>query len=345
VIDLRSDTVTRPTSAMRRAMAQAEVGDDVYGEDPTVNRLERRAAEIFGKQAALLVPSGSMGNTIALKLHTHHGEEVICDDRAHILDWELGMPAWFSGCVLRTISTSGGILSWNAIERAIRPRGDFAAPTAMVHLEHTHNMGGGTLYPLEAIDDICRRAHDRGLKVHLDGARIFNAAAASGHTPARIAQSADTVMFCLSKGLGAPVGSMLAGSAEAMERARHYRKALGGGMRQAGIIAAAGLVALEETPPKLPADHANARLLAERLAELPGVAIDPDRVQTNIVIFDIGGNGLSAGEFCARLKSRGVLASGVGGTRIRLVTHYDVSRADCEHAVEEIGNVLAAVSG
>jgi threonine aldolase len=342
MIDLRSDTVTKPTAAMRQAMAEAEVGDDVYGEDPTVNRLERRAAEIFGKEAALFVPTGSMGNTIALKLHTHHGDEVVCDHRAHILDWELGMPAWFSGCILRSIPTADGIMSWEQIERVIRPQGDFASPTALVHLEHTHNMGGGTLYPLDAIDQICFEAHGRGLKVHMDGARIFNAAAASEHTPARIAAHVDTVMFCLSKGLGAPAGSMLVGTEEAMAKARYYRKALGGGMRQAGVLAAAGIVALEETPARLPADHANARLLAERVAALRGVSIDPSKVRTNIVIFDIEKTGIPVDEFCSILKSRGVLAAGVGGTRVRLVTHYDVSRDDCICAVAALERAVTA---
>jgi threonine aldolase len=344
MIDLRSDTVTKPTAAMRRAMMEAEVGDDVYGEDPTVNRLERRAAEILGKEAALFVPTGSMGNAIAIKLHTHHGEEVICDHRAHILDWELGMPAWFSGCVLRTIPTEAGILRWEDVRAAIRPRGGDFAPAAMVHLENTHNMGGGTVYPLAAIQTISDGAHQAGLKVHLDGARIFNAALASGEAPARIAAPVDTVMFCLSKGLGAPVGSMLAGSAQDMARARHYRKALGGGMRQAGVLAAAGLVALEETPPRLAEDHANARLLAERLAALPGIALDPSQVRTNIVIFDVGPTGLTPQEFCAGLEVHGVRAGSAGGSRVRLVTHYDVSRAECERAVDAIADLLAALT-
>jgi len=330
MIDLRSDTVTRPTPAMRRAMAEAEVGDDVYREDPTVNRLEERAAEILGKEAALFVPTGSMGNTIAIKLHTHHGQEVICDDKAHVLDWELAMMGWFSGCLARAIPTDDGVLRWEQIEPAIRAPGGFNAATALVSLEHLHNMGGGTLYPQEALDGICDRAHQRGLKVHMDGARLFNAVTASGLPPARIVEKADTVMMCLSKALGAPVGSLLAGTKEAMTEARKYRKHLGGGMRQAGVLAAAGLVALEESPPRLAEDHANARMLAERL----GV-----KAQTNIVIFDIAKSGITAAEFVARLKERGVLASGIGGTRVRLVTHYDVSRTDCEHAVDVIGQV------
>jgi len=335
VIDLRSDTVTRPTPAMRRAMAEAEVGDDVYREDPTVRRLEELAAEMLGKEAALFVPTGTMANTISIKLHTHHGEEVLCDHRAHILDWELAMTAWFSGCLARPIPTEDGILRWSDIEPAIRPRGRLIAPTAMVNLEHPHNMGGGTLYPLEVIDDICDRAHERGIKVHMDGARLFNAVVASGLAPARIAEKADTVTFCLSKGLGAPAGSMLAGSSELMERARTYRKLLGGGIRQAGILAAAGLVALEESPPRLTEDHANARVLAE------AAGLDPAKVPTNIVIFDIVQTGITPAEFVDRLKSRGVLASGIGGTRIRMVTHYDVSHADCVYTAKAMEELLS----
>ncbi len=333
MIDLRSDTVTRPTPAMRRAMADAEVGDDVYGEDPTVRRLEERVAELLGRQASLFLPSGTMGNTIGIKLHTRHGEEVVCDHRAHILDWEMSMTAWFSGCLARPVPTEAGVLRWSDIEPVIRPRTGFPAPTAMINIEHPHNMGGGTLFPIEEIEIICGRAHDRGLKVHMDGARLFNAVAASGLPASRIVAKTDTVMFCLSKGLGAPVGSMLAGDADTMAEARLYRKRLGGGMRQAGILAAAGLVAIEESRDRLQEDHANAKLLAER------VGIDPAKVPTNIVIFDIARTGLAPGEFLDRLKSCGVLAGSVGGTRIRLVTHYDVSRPDCVRA----GDALAAL--
>jgi len=337
MIDLRSDTVTRPTKAMRRAMAEAEVGDDVYGEDPTVRRLEERVAEMLGKQASLFLPSGTMGNTIGIKLHTRHGEEVVCDHRAHILDWELSMTAWFSGCLARPVPTEDGVLRWSDIEPAVRPRTTgFPAPTAMVNIEHPHNMGGGTLFSTDNIDSICDRAHDRGIKVHMDGARLFNAAAASGETVARIVAKTDTVMFCLSKGLGAPVGSMLAGDAATMAEARLYRKRLGGGMRQAGILAAAGLVALDESPKLLAADHANAKLMAER------IGLDPAKIQTNIVIFDIARTGLAPAEFLARLKADGILAGSVGGTRIRLVTHYDVSRQDCVRAGQAIATLLGA---
>jgi len=321
-------------------MAEAEVGDDVYGEDPTVQLLERRAAELVGKEAALFVPTGTMGNTIGIKLHTHHGEEVICDDRAHILDWELCMTAWFSGCLARPVPTVDGILSWDTIAPAVKAHGKFNAPTALVVIENTHNMGGGSVYAVEEIDAICERAHERGIKVHMDGARLFNAAAATGQDAARIAKHVDTVMFCLSKGLGAPVGSVLAGSAEAMARARTYRKHLGGGMRQAGVLAAAGSIALEKMRDRLVEDHANARLLAERIQGLRGIRLDAAKVRTNIVIFDIAGTGLPVAEFVAGLKSRGVLAAGIGGTRVRVVTHYDVSRADCEAAAGAVASVV-----
>ena len=226
-VDLRSDTVTRPTPEMRRAMAEAEVGDDVYGEDPTVNLLEERAAEAAGKQAALFVPTGTMGNTIAVKLLTEHGQEVICDSRAHMLDYEMCMVGWFSGCILRTIQTSDGILSWDEIKRLIKPVNPYSAPTGLVEIENTHNMWGGNVYPLETIYEICEGAHERGVKVHMDGARIFNAAEATGRPVREICAPADTVMFCLSKALGAPAGSILAGPANLIAKGRLYRKRLG----------------------------------------------------------------------------------------------------------------------
>ena len=336
MIDLRSDTVTKPTPAMRRAMADAEVGDDVYGEDPTVRRLEERVAEILGKEASLFLPSGTMGNTIGIKLHTRHGEEVVCDHRAHILDWEMSMTAWFSGCLARPIPTEEGILRWADIEPVVRARTGFPAPTAMVNIEHPHNMGGGTLFPVDVIETICDRAHERGLKVHMDGARLFNAVVASGETAARTVAKTDTVMFCLSKGLGAPVGSMLAGDTATMAEARLYRKRLGGGMRQAGILAAAGLVGLEEqSRSRLAEDHANAKLMAER------IGLDPAKIYTNIVIFDIAKTALAPAEFVARLKNSNVLVGSIGGTRIRLVTHYDVSREDCVRAADAIASLLS----
>ena len=335
LIDLRSDTVTRPTPEMRVAMAAAEVGDDVYGEDPTINLLEKRAAEIFGREAALFVPTGTMGNQIGIRLHTQPGQEVICESRAHILDWEMATTAVFSGCLVRAVVAERGVLTWKHIEPLIVGRGAFRAATGLIELENTANLAGGSVTPLAVMEEICENAKDRKLPVHLDGARIFNAATALGVDVKTLTRGADTVMFCLSKGLCAPVGSMLTGSAELMERARIYRKALGGGMRQAGILAAAGLIALEEMPARLHEDHANARLLAETLSHIEGVAIDLDAVESNIVVFQLTG-GMTAAELVARLKARGILASTVGPQAIRLVTHHDVGRAACVRAAEAL---------
>ena len=340
MIDLRSDTVTKPTPAMRRAMFEAEVGDDVYGEDPSVNRLEIRAAEIMDKEAALFVPTGTMGNVIATKVLTEHGQEVICDSRAHLLDWELAMVSWFSGCVIRSIETETGVLSWDRIRPHVKPVGPHWAPTGAIALEDTHNMGGGRVYPQEAIDEICDRAHEHGVPVHIDGARIFNAAAASGFAVSRIAAKADTVMFCLSKALGAPVGSMLAGPRTLIEKGRLMRKRLGGGMRQAGILAAAGLMALEDGPAMLVQDHENAQLLKRNFEKLPGVRVVP--VETNIVILDVSGTGQTPREISAALKSRGVLMNGVNDKLLRAVTHRDVTAAECETAAGALEEVVAA---
>jgi threonine aldolase len=340
-IDLRSDTVTKPTEEMRRAMFEAEVGDDVYGEDPTVNRLERRAAEIAGKEAALFVPTGTMGNTIAVKLLTEHGQEVICDARAHLLDYELSMVAWFSGCVVRAIPTEDGILSWDRIRPLVKPVNPYSAPTGLVAIENTHNMWGGTIYPLEGIREICQGAHALGVKVHMDGARIFNAAAALGIPVREIAAPADTLMFCLSKGLGAPAGSILAGPAALIAKGRLYRKRLGGGMRQAGVLAAACLVALEKMPRRLFDDHCNAKFLAEGLSQIPGIAVDPAKVQTNIVVFDISATGLAPAVISARLKERGVLLNGINDRQMRAVTHYDAAREACAQAVAAMAEAVA----
>lgn len=341
MIDLRSDTVTKPTTAMRDAMANADVGDDVYGEDPTVNALEERAARLLGKEAALFVPTGTMGNTIALKLHTEHGQEVICESRSHIFNYELSMVAWFAGCVARPIPAGNGILLWDQIKPHIRPLGPHWAPTGLIEVENTHNMAGGAVYPLDVLDEIYAGAQAAGLPVHMDGARVFNAAASLGVPVSAIAAKADTVMFCLSKGLGAPVGSMLAGARAAIAKGRLYRKRLGGGMRQAGVLAAAGLIALEEMPKRLAEDHANAKRIATLLADIPGVSIDPAAVQTNIVIFDIAGTGLLSSELSVKLKERGILANGVGPTLMRMVTHMDVTEAMCVSAVDAIREAVA----
>jgi threonine aldolase len=342
MIDLRSDTVTKPTAAMRRAMAEAEVGDDVYGEDPTVNRLQERAAEIFEKEAAIFVPTGSMGNQTAVKLHTRHGQEVIIEERGHIFNFEMATMAAFSGVLARPVHSSdgSGILTWDDIGAAIHSQTSYdVAPTGLIALENSHNLGGGSVLTRERTEDICGRAHAMKIPVHLDGARIFNAATALGESVAELARPADSVMFCLSKGLGAPVGSMLLGSRFFIEAARVVRKVLGGGMRQAGVLAAAGLVALEDMPQRLPEDHANAKRLAEGLAELPGVKIDPEKVATNIVIFDISDTGKTADEICARLRDCEIRASGFGSA-IRMVTHYDVSRADIETALTSLKEVI-----
>jgi threonine aldolase len=345
MIDLRSDTVTRPTSAMREAMAAAEVGDDVYSEDPTINKLEKEAAEVFGREASIFVPTGTMGNQIAVRLHTQHGQEVICESRAHVLDWEMAMMAAFSGCLARTVAAERGILTWNQIKAAIGSKIYYRAQTGLVWLENTHNMAGGTVTPLAVMEDVWAGAREAGLPVHLDGARVFNAAAALGISVAKLTSGFDTVMFCLSKGLGAPVGSMLVGSKKAIERARIYRKALGGGMRQAGVLAAAGLIALHEMPKRLHEDHANARLLADSVAAQPKAAeIDLESVQTNIVIFKLRGKDQGtwgdAAAFSAALKEKGVLASVTGPHSVRFVTHYDVDRAACEKAAAIISEQL-----
>lgn len=335
IIDLRSDTVTRPTREMRAAMAAAEVGDDVYGEDPTVNLLERRAAEIFGREAALFVPTGTMGNQIAIRLLTHPGQEVISESRAHILDFEMATTAVFSGCLIRAVHGEGGILRWKDIEAAIVPLGPFRAATGLIEIENTANLAGGRVYRTEVLKEIVAGAKEHKLPLHLDGARIFNAAVALGVDVKTLTRGFDTVMFCLSKGLGAPVGSMIVGSAERMARARLLRKSLGGGMRQAGVLAAAGLIALENGPKSLAEDHANARLLAEAVASTKGAEIHIDSVETNIVIFRLKA-GTGATELVTHLRARGVLAGAFGPDAIRLVTHRDVSRVDCIDAAEAL---------
>ncbi|MGH9689953.1 MAG: threonine aldolase family protein [Candidatus Acidiferrales bacterium] len=340
VVDLRSDTVTRPTPAMRRAMAEAEVGDDVYGEDPTVNRLQERAAEIFGREAALFVPSGSMGNLLAVKTWARPGMEVICEQRAHVNNFELASMSAIAGCMPYTAPAPDGVLTWDLIEPLIRPKTYYSAQTGLIELENTHNMHGGTVYPTEIANDICNRAHAAGIPVHLDGARIFNAAAALDRSVADITRKFDSVMFCLSKALGAPVGSMLVGSRDFIAQARIGRKLLGGGMRQVGVLAAAGLVALEETPEILPCDHENARHLAMGLARLPGIELDPKKVVTNIVIFGVRGTGRTAAELCAQLAEWKVLCGPTAKFFIRMVTHYDVDRAGINRALAALARLL-----
>ena len=298
-----------------------------------------RAAEIFGREAAIFVPTGTMGNQIAIRLHTQHGQEVICEARSHILDWEMAMMSAFSGCSPRTIAGERGVLTWPQIRAAIAPKIYYRAATGLISLENTHNMAGGTVTPLPIYEEIWQGAAEAGLPTHLDGARIFNAAVALGISVADLTRGFDTVMFCLSKGLGAPVGSILVGSRASIDRARIYRKALGGGMRQAGILAAAGLIALEEGPLRLHEDHANARLLADAIATCDGADIDLPSVQTNIVFFTLKDGG-DAPALVAALKSEGILCSAIGPHAVRLVTHSDVSRAQCERCAAILVRLL-----
>lgn len=342
MIDLRSDTVTKPTPAMRKAMAEAEVGDDVYGEDPTVNRLQERAAELFGKEDALFVPSGTMGNQIAVKLHTKQGDEIIMEERSHIYNFELGMAAVLSGATVRPLRSAdaSGMLTWGEIAPNIRLEESYHDnQTGLICLENTHNFGGGSVMTGAECADICREAHKAGLPVHMDGARIFNASAASGETVAELTKDCDSVQFCLSKALGAPVGSVLLGTKKFIDQARIWRKRLGGGMRQVGILAAAGLIAMEETPKRLHIDHENARLLAEGLAGIPGIAVDVEQVVTNIVIFDVAGTGKRQAVICEELEKAGVRAIG-WDTKIRMVTHYDIPRSDIEKTLGVIRKVV-----
>ena len=339
IIDLRSDTITRPSLEMRRAMSDALVGDDVFLEDPTVNRLQDHAAEIFGRESALFVPSGTMGNLACIISQTEHGEEVICEGQGHLYNYEMASMAAVGGLLPRVVETSRGIMNWEQIERAIRPKIYYRAQTALIALENTHNMAGGTVYPTEMVDEICSQAHERGLKVHLDGARIFNAAAALGQDVARITSGFDSIQFCLSKGLGAPVGSLIVGSKVFVERCRRTRKMLGGGMRQVGILAAAGLVALENGPGRLKEDHSKAKLLADRLFAIPGIKIDPANVETNIVIFDISETGMDSSEYLETLERKGLLAVIVDRDRVRMVTHLDVSAQEVQQAADIVGEI------
>ena len=339
IIDLRSDTVTKPSPAMRRAMAEAEVGDDVYIEDPTVNRLQARAAEIFGREAGLFVPSGSMGNLVCIMAQATRGQEVICEAAGHVYNYEMASMSALGGVLPRVIPTTDGIMSWEQISPAIREKAYYRPQTALVALENTHNMAGGTVYPSRVAHEICDKAHDAGLRVHLDGARVFNAAVYLGENVAEMTKKFDSIQFCFSKGLGAPVGSMIVGSRDFIEHGRVLRKILGGGMRQVGVLAAAALVALEEGPKRLHVDHDNARLLAQGLAQIPGIGVQPDKVQTNIVLYDVGATGLGSTQFLKRLAERQVLGGPVDARRVRMVTHLDVDRNDIEQALRIIGEV------
>jgi threonine aldolase len=337
-IDLRSDTVTIPTPSMRRAMARAPVGDDVYGEDPTVRALEERTAEILGKEAALFLPSGTMSNQVALRTHTQPGDEMIVDANAHMYYYESGAPAALSGVMCRCVQGGRGIFSADDIEAALRPPDQHFPITRLVAIENTHNRGGGSVWTLERIKNVTAAAQRHGLLTHLDGARLWNAAVATGTPECRYAACFDSVSVCFSKGLGAPVGSALAGPKEFIRRAWRFRKQFGGAMRQAGIIAAGALYALEHHRTRLAEDHENARWLANVLANLPGIELDPATVETNIICFRV--TRMPAARLCQALKEYNVLVLPPAPDVVRAATHLDVSRRDIERAARTFENVL-----
>jgi threonine aldolase len=341
LIDLRSDTVTKPTLAMRKAMAEAEVGDDVYGEDPTVNSLQEKVARLLGKEAALFVPSGTMANQLAIKSHTQPGDEVIIEGTSHAYNFEGGAAAVLSGVQSYCLLGKRGILDAAQIEGAIRPDDPHFAVTKLVCLENTHNRGGGAIYPLEKVREISGLAKSKGLLLHLDGARLWNACVATGLKPQEYAQWADSVSVCLSKGLGAPIGSLVTGSRSFIARVHRFRKMFGGGMRQAGIIAAAGIYALDHHVERLAEDHRNAQHLAVGLSEMKGVSIHPEHVETNIVIFNVSDTGLTAFQIKETLQKEGVLIHAVNRNQIRLVTHLDVDREDMRKALEAFKKAIA----
>ena len=337
MIDLRSDTVTQPTAAMRRAMAEAEVGDDVYGEDPTVNLLERTAAERLGKEAGLFVVSGSMGNLVSALAWCGRGDEAIVGADAHVIVNEMGAVSAFGGVHMRSLHTDHrGLLDAAQVEAAVSPAGLFPR-TALLWLENTHNRGNGAAFSLEEMRPLVAIAAAHDMAVHIDGARIFNASVALGVPPAELASAADSVTFCLSKGLSCPVGSVVVGSAEFIAKARRVRKMAGGGMRQAGIIAAAGLVALETMVERLAEDHANAQRLAQGLAGLPGIELDPAAIETNIIYIELAEDG--GRDLAAALKERGVLANGRHNW-VRFVTHYGITSEDIDEALDVIASVV-----
>jgi threonine aldolase len=332
LVELRSDTFTKPTPEMRRAMADAEVGDDVWGEDPTANALQEQCAELFGKEAGLFVPSGSMGNEVAIKALTNPGEEIIVEASAHVIEAEVGAPATISQVMVRALPGIRGVFDLDELASAIRPPSRFFTHTSVVCLENTHQAAGGAVVPIDAFRGMAKVARERNVKVHLDGARIFNASVASGVHVREYAAEVDTLSFCFSKGLGAPIGSMLLGPAELIDRARRVRKMLGGGMRQVGVICAAAKFALDTGVERLADDHANAKRLAEGIAEAWPASVDPAGVETNIVFVNTGDR--DAEETAGALKDQGVLVGPMGARRLRLVTHRDVDAAGIERAID-----------
>jgi threonine aldolase len=339
-VDLRSDTVTRPSPAMREAMAKAEVGDDVFGDDPTINALQDRLAALFGREASLFVASGTMGNQVSLAAHTRPGDEVILEAGAHIFQWEAGAPAVLSGLSVFAVEGKRGVITAEQVAERIRPDDEHYVRTRVVAIENTHNHSGGTIFPLSEMERLRALTKKRGLLLHLDGARLWNAHVATGVAFSTYGSLSDSISVCFSKGLGCPVGSAVIGDHDFVERARRARKRFGGGMRQAGILAAACLYALDHNLKRLADDHANALLLAHALAEVPGVGVDVDTVQTNIVYFDVRNTGRSAQEVVQHLESHGVRTIALGPTRLRLVTHLDVDRPACEFAADVLRKVL-----
>ncbi|MGZ8373868.1 MAG: low-specificity L-threonine aldolase [Nitrospira sp.] len=341
MIDLRSDTVTKPTDEMRKAMARAEVGDDVYGEDPTVNRLQDLAAAMLGKRFALFVPSGTMANQLAIRSHTQPGQEIIVESKSHVVRYEQGAAGALAGVQLHWVTGERGIMTAEQVEAAIRPNDAHSIPTALICIENTHNAGGGTIYPLSTIEKIRALAVRQGIPMHLDGARLFNAVAATTLPPTVYAQHFETVSLCLSKGLGAPVGSLLISNDQRlMDRARRFRRMYGGAMRQAGVLAAAGIYALERHVARLKTDHEHAKKLARQLQHLSAIQIAPQHVETNIVIFDIVDEHRSPAELVAALKEHGVLISAVGGQSYRAVTHLHITDKQIDEAADVFANVL-----
>lgn len=343
-IDLRSDTVTEPTEAMREAMAHAIVGDDVFGEDPTIRELEALAADMVGKGGAVFVPSGTMGNLMAVLAHTQRGDEVLLEAGAHLYYSEVGSVSAVAGVLPKPLVGTRGYITPTQVRAAIRPPDIHYPPTRLLCLENTHNRAGGIPFGPAEMDGVCGAAHDLGLAVHLDGARIFNAAVALNVAVPALTRSADSVMFCVSKGLSAPVGSLLAGSGEFITRARRYRKMLGGGMRQAGVLAAAGLVALRTMVSRLAEDHQNAQRLARGLTKIPGLQVDLDQVRTNMVLLRVVDERLTAAELTARLRGAGVLVGAVGPASIRMVTHRHITSALVDRALEIISQVTTEAS-